>query len=145
MFCPECRRHFLAEDAAVCPYCGLAIAAGVVKSSAILIAAGDTHEVFRSVDEVPEELRTRLVRTTSSPQARTIIIADRRLKARFQASAAAAAARASATPEPGSRETGQRGAPIPASPRSPAALAVWLSLAVVTGASIVLLTAHLLR
>lgn len=135
MICPDCRRHFSADERAVCPYCGLTIATGVVKSSAILIGANGRHDVYRTVEEVPEELRSRLVKTTSSPQARTIIIADRRLKDRLRRHAASHA-----------RRQVRRAAPGPLMPRQPAGTwALWLGLAVLSGASIVLLTASLLR
>ena len=83
MVCPECKRHFSTDDSAVCPYCGLTIAAGVVKSSTIVIAAGEQRGVFRSVDEVPEPLRAQLVQSTAGAKSRTIIIADRRMRPRF--------------------------------------------------------------
>jgi hypothetical protein len=50
---------------------------GVMKTSAVLIAAGDDHGFYRSVQDVPEPLRTQLIATTSSPDAGTILIADR--------------------------------------------------------------------
>jgi hypothetical protein len=83
MVCPECKRRFSTEDSAVCPYCGVTIAAGVVKSSTILIAAGEQRGVFRSVEEVPEPLRAQLVQSTSGAKSRTIIIADRRMRPKF--------------------------------------------------------------
>ena len=83
MVCPECKRHFSTDDSAVCPYCGLTIAAGVVQSSTIVIAAGEQRGVFRSVDEVPEPLRAQLVQSTAGAKSRTIIIADRRMRPRF--------------------------------------------------------------
>jgi len=46
------------------------------KTSTVIVAAGDGTSVFRSVDEVPPELRRRLVKATSSPEAVTILIAD---------------------------------------------------------------------
>lgn len=66
-----------------CPRCGARVVqleAGVLKTSAVLIAAGETHAVFPSLREVPEPLRRRVVESTSGRNAGTILIADRRGK-----------------------------------------------------------------
>ena len=78
MICPECRRRFSLQDGSTCPHCGASLAAGVVKTSTILIACGEASEVYRSVDEVPADLRSRLIQTTSGSNSATIVIADRR-------------------------------------------------------------------
>ena len=51
---------------------------GVLKTSTILISADDAEGVFRSVEELPEPLRKKLLRSTNSVNSRTILIADRR-------------------------------------------------------------------
>jgi hypothetical protein len=64
-----------------CPYCGQLLPeriAGMVKTSTILISADDTASVYRSVREVPEPLRKKLLRSTNGLNSRTILIADRR-------------------------------------------------------------------
>jgi hypothetical protein len=50
---------------------------GVVKTSAVMIAAQGEHGFYRSVQDVPEPLRTQLIETTTSPNSGTIVIADR--------------------------------------------------------------------
>lgn len=48
------------------------------KSSTIFIATQDETRVFRSVREVPPELRKRLEETTTGANSATILIADKR-------------------------------------------------------------------
>jgi hypothetical protein len=48
------------------------------RSATIFIASGDRTEVYRSVDEVPPELRRKLMETTRSVNSATILIADKR-------------------------------------------------------------------
>ncbi len=50
----------------------------MLKTSTILISADDTDSVYRSVREVPEPLRKKLLRSTNGLNSRTILIADRR-------------------------------------------------------------------
>lgn len=49
-----------------------------VKSSTIFISVGGKTRVYRSVDEVPSNLRKQLVETTTGLNSATILIADRR-------------------------------------------------------------------
>lgn len=51
---------------------------GTVKTSAILIADGRRTAVYRSVEEIPPELRRKLAETTAGSNAATVLIADRR-------------------------------------------------------------------
>ena len=51
---------------------------GTVKTSAIFIASGDTTSVYRSLEEMPEDLRKKLAAITSSSNCATVLIADRR-------------------------------------------------------------------
>jgi len=78
MTCPRCYAEF--EDTPdQCPECGVHLArsvSGVMKTSAVLIAASGASGFYRSVQDVPEPLRTRLIESTSSPNAGTIVIAD---------------------------------------------------------------------
>ncbi len=54
-------------------------ASGVVRTSAILIAAGDNRpEVYRSLDDVPGPMRRLLTRSTEGENSGTIWIADQR-------------------------------------------------------------------
>jgi hypothetical protein len=72
MICPECRRSF---EGVSCPRCGAV--KGVVKTSTILISAGEMQSVYRSVEEVPDSLKQQLLRSTNGLNSATIVIADR--------------------------------------------------------------------
>jgi hypothetical protein len=52
----------------------------VMKTSAVLIAAGGERQVYRSVADVPASLRKILQDSTNSRNSATILIADRRGK-----------------------------------------------------------------
>jgi hypothetical protein len=49
-----------------------------VKTSTIFISSGGKTKVFRSVEEVPPDLRRKLQESTSGINAATILIADRK-------------------------------------------------------------------
>lgn len=79
MTCPRCHADFESRPES-CPECGVKLVrnvSGVMKTSAVMIAAAGERGFYRSVQEVPEPLRTQLIRTTSSANAGTIVIADR--------------------------------------------------------------------
>lgn len=48
------------------------------RSATIFIASGEKTRVYRSVDEVPPELRRKLIETTRGMNSATILIADKR-------------------------------------------------------------------
>lgn len=78
MTCSRCRKKFQ-QDQERCPHCGQpARLKGTFQTSTVLISAGGEDLVYRSVDEVPPRLRSRLMRSTSSSNSGTILIADRR-------------------------------------------------------------------
>lgn len=79
MTCSKCRKNFEEEHAA-CPHCGEPNpdSSGMFQTSTVLISSGGTKMVFRSVDEVPSKLRTRLLKSTNGANSATILIADRR-------------------------------------------------------------------
>ncbi len=81
MRCNKCSGN-LDAHARKCPRCGEAVVAqrigGMLKTSTILISADNTEGVYRSVEDVPEPLRKKLLRTTNSLNSRTMLIADRR-------------------------------------------------------------------
>lgn len=81
MHCENCGCN-LDGDARNCPRCGEAVVAhriaGMLKTSTILISAENTEGVYRSVEEVPEPLRKKLLRSTNSLNSSTMLIADRR-------------------------------------------------------------------
>jgi hypothetical protein len=68
------------RDVSRCPHCGLRNAgrSGTFQVSSVLISTGGSDHVYRSVDDVPARLRTRLLKSTNSPNSATILIADRR-------------------------------------------------------------------
>ena len=79
MTCGGCGRDF-DEAEARCPHCGerKADAAGLFQTSTVLISAGGADLVYRTVEEIPAGLRTRLLKSTSGGDSGTILIADRR-------------------------------------------------------------------
>ena len=79
MTCARCHRDF-ADSESKCPQCGEANprAAGMFQTSTVLISAGGRDRVYRSVDDVPAPLRSRLLKSTNSANSATILIADRR-------------------------------------------------------------------
>jgi hypothetical protein len=79
MTCSRCRKEFEADEPK-CPHCGHPADAGsgVFQSSTVLISAEGTEMVYRSMDEVPDPLRSKLLKSTNSPNSATILIADRR-------------------------------------------------------------------
>ena len=79
MTCPFCQTRFAAPTPARCPECGcevVRLTSGLVKTSAVLIDSKETRAVYRSVQEVPEKLRRRLVESTQGINSATIVIAD---------------------------------------------------------------------
>jgi hypothetical protein len=83
MVCPRCRFSLEKDSSGKCPNCGMPYArttSVVMKTSAVLIAAGGERQVYRSVAEVPASLRKILQDSTSSRNSATILIADRRGK-----------------------------------------------------------------
>jgi hypothetical protein len=49
----------------------------IVRSSSVLISSGKKMRLYRSVEEVPSRLRKRLIESTNSINAGTILIANR--------------------------------------------------------------------
>ncbi len=79
MTCPKCHSAFEHADG-VCPECGVRLLrniSGVMKTSAVMIAARGERGFYRSVQDVPEPLRSQLIETTSSQNSGIIVIADR--------------------------------------------------------------------
>jgi hypothetical protein len=79
MNCARCRKKYTQDDIR-CPHCGEPNpqASGVVQTSIVVISAGSEELVYRTVDEVPARLRTKLLRSTNGSNSATILIADRR-------------------------------------------------------------------
>ncbi len=79
MTCPKCHSE-LETEGGVCPECGIRLlrnVSGVMKTSAVMIAARGERGFYHSVHDVPEPLRTQLLESTGSQNAGTIVIADR--------------------------------------------------------------------
>lgn len=80
MTCKRCRKSFDA-NAAKCPFCGQPRPepiSGVFQTSTVLISSQGADMVYRSVEEIPAPLRSKLLQSTNNPNSRTILIADRR-------------------------------------------------------------------
>ena len=79
MTCSRCGKNF-DEAAARCPHCGAARAdaSGLFQTSTVLISSGGADLVYRSLEEIPPRLRTRLLESTGGRNSGTILIADRR-------------------------------------------------------------------
>ena len=79
MTCGRCGKEF-DEAEARCPHCGepKADGSGLFQTSTVLISAGGADLVYRTVEEIPPGLRTRLLKSTSGGNSGTILIADRR-------------------------------------------------------------------
>ncbi len=86
MDCPYCQIAYDPDHWEQCPHCGeenesgeVLEVSGVLRTSTILIASGKGGaEVYRSVEEVPEPLRRKLVECTNGQNSGTIYIADQR-------------------------------------------------------------------
>lgn len=79
MTCPRCHSEFETRGSS-CPECGVTLlrnVSGVMKTSAVMIAARGERGFYNSVKDVPEPLRTQLLETTASRNSGTIVIADR--------------------------------------------------------------------
>jgi hypothetical protein len=105
MTCPKCHAAF--ETAAgVCPECGIRLlrtVSGIMKTSAVMIAAGGERGFYQSVHDVPEPLRTQLLETTGSRNAGTILIADRAGKEQLTRTMSRREAEAGANPSADSK------------------------------------------
>jgi hypothetical protein len=79
MTCPRCRKS-ISQSAKRCPYCGESNpgSTGTFQTSTVLISADGNDLVYRSVEEVPSALRTRLLKSTNGTNSATILIADRK-------------------------------------------------------------------
>lgn len=80
MTCSRCRKN-VRSGASRCPHCGAETSetsSGVYQTSTVLIAADGTEAMYRSVEELPDSLRSRLLKSTNSPNSATIFIADQR-------------------------------------------------------------------
>jgi hypothetical protein len=79
MTCTRCKKNFGLE-AVRCPHCGEPNpeSSGLFQTSTVLISTGGADLVYRSVEEVPAGLRTKLLKSTNGANSATILIADQR-------------------------------------------------------------------
>ncbi len=79
MNCKRCKKNLGQQDAS-CPHCGEPNpqASGLFQTSTVLISSGGADLVYRSVDEVPVRLRSKLLKSTNGANSATILIADQR-------------------------------------------------------------------
>ena len=79
MTCHRCRKKLEGEETR-CPHCGQQnpLSSGTFQTSTVLISTRGRDMVYRSVDEVPAPLRTKLLKSTNGAHSATILIADRR-------------------------------------------------------------------
>lgn len=77
--CSKCRKS-IDNRAARCPHCGEPVpgALGMFQTAVVLVSSGGADLVFHSVNEVPVNLRNKLLRSTNGENSATILIADRR-------------------------------------------------------------------
>lgn len=114
--CPRCSNAFAGS---VCPECGAEVVrrvSGTLRTSAVLISSGHETGFYRSLQDVPESLREKLLEATGGENAGTIVIADQagkeqltqvvaRRSSAFGFSGALAAAQAHRTPPPRPRHS----------------------------------------
>jgi predicted amidophosphoribosyltransferase len=79
MICSHCRKK-IQKSASQCPHCGhpASVRSGTFQTSTVLISTLSEDHVFRTVEDVPPGLRTRLLKSTNGGNSATILIADRR-------------------------------------------------------------------
>ena len=79
--CRRCKRQFDSSRNRACPHCGEnqdSFTSGVLRTSTIVVSSRDAAGVYRSVKEVPADLRQQLLKTTTGENSATILIADKR-------------------------------------------------------------------
>src|SRR5579863_8565031 len=129
MICPNCECRLETPDVH-CPECGIRIVSrvsGIVKTSAVIIAAGEESTFYHSVQEVPESLRRQLIETTNSANSGMIVIADRAGKEQWTEIVARREVQQARQAQPASSEPVASLAEAPASSRGFAGLpwAAW--------------------
>lgn len=133
MTCPKChselRRSDIEDAGGICPECGTCLlhsVSGVMKTSAVMIAARGESGFYRSVRDVPEPLRTQLIETTTSPDSGIIVIAD---KAGKEQLTQVMARREKARAETGAKPDAQQPGASPGNDLSPITRLPWLAWA----------------
>ena len=78
MSCPHCGDD-LAQPAPRCPHCGRALqpeTVAVAKTATVRMAEGEDERVYRSIAEIPPEIRRKIQKAIHGPDADTIIITN---------------------------------------------------------------------
>jgi len=81
MECPNCGWKPGEERPDRCPRCGIGLVTstlGVMKTSSVRVATGDSEQIYPSLDDVPPEVREKIQSAFGGPHTETIIIADER-------------------------------------------------------------------
>lgn len=81
MMCRRCKAAYDGGRHRTCPQCGEPRPRpkpSFLKTSTILIAEGSARRIYRSMDEVPAPLRSKLLKSTNGSNSATILIADRK-------------------------------------------------------------------
>jgi hypothetical protein len=81
MDCPHCGKNLTLAEAARtrCRHCGRRLdrnLIGLVKTSSVRIAVGDSDQVYASIEALPPDLRKKLQQAIGDPDTETILIAD---------------------------------------------------------------------
>lgn len=78
MTCAQCNKRY-SSRAQRCPHCGKANpASGIFQTATVLVGSSEADGVYRSVEDVPTPLRSKLIKCTNGANSATILIADRR-------------------------------------------------------------------
>jgi hypothetical protein len=145
MTCPKCHTELETEGGA-CPECGIRLmrnVSGVMKTSAVMIAARGERGFYHSVHDVPEPLRTQLLETTGSRNAGTIVIADRAGKEQLSQAMSRRESRPDSSP---SKETDAKAAELPeTSPRPRFQWIAWAGVALVLAGAVIVAALFYLR
>ncbi|HWQ53922.1 MAG TPA: hypothetical protein VN442_09565 [Bryobacteraceae bacterium] len=81
MTCRRCKAAYDAQRNKSCPQCGEPQPRprpAFLKTSTILISTGARRHMYRSLEDVPPPLRSKLLQSTNGSNSATILIADRR-------------------------------------------------------------------
>ncbi len=81
MTCRNCREIYDGRRHRSCPFCGAPrprSRPSFLKTSTILISRGARRNIYRSIEEVPAALRSKLLASTNGANSATILIADRK-------------------------------------------------------------------
>jgi hypothetical protein len=94
MKCTHCARDYPGSELR-CPHCDQPNpGSGLFQTSSVLVSVGGSGRIYRSVEELPARLRSKLHSSTNSENSATILIADRRGRSEIAKALRAVPARA---------------------------------------------------